>query len=79
MTVTLALEQTRRFSSRSRRGGSFVCGCQSARIVGNVMENTHLPLTQWFLVISLLSKNKNAISAFALRRQSSVPVCSNTS
>ena len=47
----------------------FICGYQSSSIVGTVMEHTHLPLTLWFLAMYLLTQNKNAISALALKRQ----------
>ena len=47
----------------------FVCGYQSSSIVGTVMEHTHLPLRLWFLAMYLLTQNKNAISALALKRQ----------
>lgn len=47
----------------------FICGYQSSSIVGTVMEHTHLPLRLWFLAMYLLSQNKNAISALALKRQ----------
>ena len=47
----------------------FVCGYQSSSIVDTVMEHTHLPLTLWFLAMYLLTQNKNAISALALKRQ----------
>lgn len=33
------------------------------------MEHTHLPLTRWFLAMYLMTQNKNAISALALKRQ----------
>ena len=32
------------------------------------MEHTHLPLRLWFLAMYLLTQNKNAISALALKR-----------
>ena len=47
----------------------FICGYQSSSIVGTVMEHTHLPLRLWFLAMYLLTQNKNAISALALKRQ----------
>ena len=47
----------------------FICGYQSSCIVGTVMEHTHLPLRRWFLAMYLLTQNKNAISALALKRQ----------
>lgn len=47
----------------------FICGYQSSSIVGTVMEHTHLPLTVWFLAMYLMTHNKNAISALALKRQ----------
>lgn len=47
----------------------FICGYQSSCIVGTVMEHTHLPLRLWFLAMYLLTQNKNAISALALKRQ----------
>jgi transposase-like protein len=47
----------------------FICGYQSSSIVGTVMEHTHLPLTAWFLAMYLMTQNKNAISALALKRQ----------
>ena len=33
------------------------------------MERTHLPLRLWFLAMYLLTQNKNALSALALKRQ----------
>lgn len=47
----------------------FICGYQSSSIVGTVMEHTHLPLRVWFLAMYLMTQNKNAISALALKRQ----------
>ena len=47
----------------------FICGYQSSSIVGTVMEHTHLPLRLWLLAMYLLTQNKNAISALALKRQ----------
>lgn len=47
----------------------FLCGYQSSSIVGTVMEHTHLPLRAWFLAMYLMTQNKNAISALALKRQ----------
>lgn len=47
----------------------FICGYQSSSIVGTVMEHTHLPLRLWFLAMYLMTQNKNAISALALKRQ----------
>ena len=47
----------------------FICGYQSSSIVGTVMEHTHLSLRLWFLAMYLLTQNKNAISALALKRQ----------
>lgn len=32
------------------------------------MEHTYLPLRLWFLAMYLLTQNKNAISALALKR-----------
>lgn len=47
----------------------FLCGYQSSSIVGTVMEHTKLPLRLWFLAMYLMTQNKNAISALALKRQ----------
>ena len=47
----------------------FVCGYQSSCTAGTVMEQSKLPLTVWFLVMYLMTQNKNAISALALKRQ----------
>ena len=51
----------------------FACGYQSSCIVGTVMERTHQPLRLWFLAMHLLTQNKNAISALALKRQLGAP------
>ena len=37
------------------------------------MERTHQPLRLWFLAMHLLTQNKNAISALALKRQLGAP------
>ena len=47
----------------------FVCGYQCSSIAGTVMEHTKLPLRLWFLAMYLMTQNKNAISALALKRQ----------
>lgn len=47
----------------------FLCGYQSSCTAGTVMEHTRLPLTLWFLAMFLMTQNKNAISALALKRQ----------
>ena len=61
------------FLTRNRQGRQlwecFICGYQSSSIVGTVMEHTHLPLRVWFLAMYLMTQNKNAISALALKRQ----------
>lgn len=63
----------RSFLTRNGQGRQlwecFICGYQSSSIVGTVMEHTHLPLRVWFLAIYLMTQNKNAISALALKRQ----------
>ena len=51
----------------------FVCGYQCSSIAGTLMEHTHVPLRLWFLAMYLLTQNKNAISALALKRQLGVP------
>lgn len=47
----------------------FVCGYQSSSIVGTVMQHSKVPLTKWFLAMYLMTQNKNAVSALALKRQ----------
>lgn len=63
----------RSFLTRNGQGRQlwecFICGYQSSSIVGTVMEHTHLPLRVWFLAMYLMTQNKNAISALALKRQ----------
>ena len=46
----------------------FLCGYQSSSIAGTVMEHTKVPLSKWFLAMYLMTQNKNAISALALKR-----------
>jgi hypothetical protein len=56
------------------RGGSCkVFQCQACRhqtslIAGTVLQGTELPLTVWFLAISLISQAKTGLSALALKR-----------
>jgi hypothetical protein len=47
----------------------FVCGYQSSSIAGTVMQHSKVPLTKWFLAMYLMTQNKNAVSALALKRQ----------
>jgi transposase-like protein len=47
----------------------FICGYQSSCTAGTMMEHSKLPLTVWFLAMYLMTQNKNAISALALKRQ----------
>ncbi|MDR0275480.1 MAG: IS1595 family transposase [Burkholderiaceae bacterium] len=47
----------------------FLCGYQSSSIAGTVMQHSKVPLTKWFLAMYLMTHNKNAISALALKRQ----------
>ena len=63
----------RSFTTRNGQGRPlwecFLCGYQSSSIAGTVMEHTKLHLTVWFLAMYLMTQNKNAISALALKRQ----------
>ena len=45
------------------------CRRQTSLIAGILFQNTHLPLTLWFLAIYLVSEAKTELSAMALKRQ----------
>ena len=45
------------------------CQIQTSIIAGTLFQNTHLPLTTWFLAIYLISQAKTGISSLALKRQ----------
>jgi transposase-like protein len=47
----------------------FLCGYQSSSIVGTVIQHSKVPLTKWVLAMYLMTPNKNAVSALALKRQ----------
>ncbi len=45
------------------------CRVQTSLIVGTLFQNTHLPLSLWFLAIYLISQAKTGLSALELKRQ----------
>jgi hypothetical protein len=45
------------------------CRHQTSLTAGTILASTKLPLTTWFLAMYLLTQQKNAISALALKRQ----------
>jgi transposase-like protein len=56
---------------RSRQRKTFQCATcrrQTSLIAGLLFQNTHLPLTVWFLAIYLVSEAKTGWSALALKR-----------
>lgn len=56
---------------RGRKRKTFQCAAcrrQTSLIAGILFQNTHLPLTVWFLAIYLLSEAKTGLSALALKR-----------
>ena len=45
------------------------CHKQTSLIAGTLFQDSHLPLTTWFLAIYLISEAKTGLSALALKRQ----------
>ncbi len=45
------------------------CHHQTSLLSGTIFESTHLPLTQWFLAIHLITQAKTAISTMELMRE----------
>ena len=46
-----------------------MCNQQTSLIAGPLIHSTRLPLTTWFLAISLVNQSKNNLSALSLKRQ----------
>ena len=65
-------QSTAYYLLRGRPRKTFQCAAcrrQTSLIAGILFQNTHLPLTLWFLAIYLVSEAKTGLSALALKRQ----------
>lgn len=61
---------TRHYAVRGRKTFACgMCGWQVSPMKGTIFENTHIPLTDWFYAIYLMSSNKAGTSAKQIERE----------
>jgi transposase-like protein len=62
---------TRRSSGRNKRNRLYQCGAcgkQFSTTSGTIFNDTHLPLTKWFMAIAMICEAKKGMSACQLQR-----------
>jgi len=62
---------TRRTESKNKRTRLFQCGAckkQFSPTSGTIFNDTHLPLTKWFMAIAMICEAKKGMSACQLQR-----------
>jgi transposase-like protein len=66
--VSRIVRQTKSKNQRNRIYQCLACGKQFSATSGTIFNDTHLPLTKWFLAIALICEAKKGMSAKQLER-----------
>src|SRR2546421_1844931 len=65
---TLSLHDALPIYKRTRIYQCLACGKQFSATSGTIFNDTHLPLTKWFLAIAMICEAKKGMSANQLKR-----------
>jgi transposase-like protein len=66
--VSTITRQTSGDNKRTRIFQCLACGKQFSATSGTIFNDTHLPLTKWFLAIAMICEAKKGMSAMQLQR-----------
>lgn len=66
--VSRIVRQTKSKNQRNRIYQCLSCGKQFSTTSGTIFNDTHLPLTKWFMAIALICEAKKGISAKQVER-----------
>jgi transposase-like protein len=66
--VSRNIRQTKSKNQRTRLFQCLACGKQFSATSGTIFNDTHLPLTKWFVAIALICEAKKGMSALQVQR-----------
>src|SRR5215470_7803370 len=66
--VSKIVRQTKSKNQRTRIFQCLACGKQFSATSGTIFNDTHLPLTKWFMAIAMICEAKKGMSALQLQR-----------